>query len=400
MIPSTKPGVVLDLGGEHELAAGLVAGRRGLALDDQGGQLGPGGVDGRGQAGRARSDDDHLAGLGHAGALGRRGRIGPLAPGDEPDDDEDRPDHQVGQPDPAVEGVHGEQADQGDRDEGDGHHAGGEDDDPEHDGPGGQGERPDGLVPEQRDQGVDRVGAPGRAGRRSRRSRAVGWQVVRAADPWREDSRARPCRPAGTTPVAAPPLSPAVIMQQARWCPARCGCPTTGPRSTTTSGCSVCTPSSMAEELVDVGGGAVAHGHPADRGRVDGLVGQVAERPRPGALLGLLLDHAVDQRTTGLMDSSEPRRARAPPIRPPFSRCSRVSTTPNTWVRAMSAVDPADQLVEGGAAGGHARRRRGPSGPRPMVSDRESTVRTGMRRPPPWPRPPRPGRWPTPRRRG
>ena len=32
--------------------------------------------------------------------------------------------------------------------------------------------------------------------------------------------------------------------------------------------------------------------------------------------------------TTGLMESREPSRARAPPMRPPFSRCSRVSTTP------------------------------------------------------------------------
>ena len=119
MIPFDESGVVLHLGGEHQLAAGLVAGRRGLALDDQGGELGPGGVDGRGQPGRARSDDDDLPGFGHA----RQPRL--RAPGSVrwlqatmPIDDEDRPDHQVGQPHPAVEDVDGEQPDEGDRERG------------------------------------------------------------------------------------------------------------------------------------------------------------------------------------------------------------------------------------------------------------------------------------------
>ena len=161
MIPSTKPGVVLDLGGEHELATGLVAGRRGLAFDDQGGELGPGGVDGRRQPGRTRPDDDDLVGLGHAAPLVEAAGSVRWLQATSPTMTKTATDHQVRQPDPAVEGVHGEQADQGDGQEGDGDHAGREDDDAEHDGPGGQGERSDGLVPEQRDQGVDEIGAPG-----------------------------------------------------------------------------------------------------------------------------------------------------------------------------------------------------------------------------------------------
>ena len=54
--------VVLDLGGEHQLAAGLVAGGRRLALDHQGLQVGPGRVDGGGEPGRARPEDDRRRG--------------------------------------------------------------------------------------------------------------------------------------------------------------------------------------------------------------------------------------------------------------------------------------------------------------------------------------------------
>ena len=114
-----------------------------------------------------------------------------------PDDDEEGPHHQVRQPDPAVEGIDGEQADEGDRQQGDGDHAGGEDDDAEHDGPGGQRERSDGLVPEQGDQGLDEVGGPGRQ-IASGRSRGAGVLVFRAADPWCEDSRDPRTWPAGT----------------------------------------------------------------------------------------------------------------------------------------------------------------------------------------------------------
>ena len=50
--PVGEAGIVLHVGGEHQLAAGLVAGGRRLALDDQGSEVGPGGVDRGGQPGR------------------------------------------------------------------------------------------------------------------------------------------------------------------------------------------------------------------------------------------------------------------------------------------------------------------------------------------------------------
>ena len=59
--PLGEAGEVLDVGGQHQLAAGLVAGRRRLALDHERGEVGPGGVDGGGQARRARADDDDVA---------------------------------------------------------------------------------------------------------------------------------------------------------------------------------------------------------------------------------------------------------------------------------------------------------------------------------------------------
>ena len=63
-----KPGEVLDLGGQHQLAPRLVAGGRRLTLDDQGSEVGACGVDGRGQPGGARADDDDVA-CGHGGSL-------------------------------------------------------------------------------------------------------------------------------------------------------------------------------------------------------------------------------------------------------------------------------------------------------------------------------------------
>ena len=70
--PVDEAGVVLDLGRQHELAAGLVAGGRGLALDDERLELGPGGVEGGGQAGRPAADDDDLAALRHRAGTPRR----------------------------------------------------------------------------------------------------------------------------------------------------------------------------------------------------------------------------------------------------------------------------------------------------------------------------------------
>ena len=56
---------VLDVGGQHQLATRLVRRRGGLALDHDWAELGTGGVDGSGQAGGARSDDQDLGGLWH-----------------------------------------------------------------------------------------------------------------------------------------------------------------------------------------------------------------------------------------------------------------------------------------------------------------------------------------------
>ena len=56
--------VVLDLGGQHQLPARLIAGAGRLAFDDQWLEVGPRRVDGRGQPGRTGSDDDHIANLG------------------------------------------------------------------------------------------------------------------------------------------------------------------------------------------------------------------------------------------------------------------------------------------------------------------------------------------------
>ena len=54
----------------------------------------------------------------------------------------------------------------------------------------------------------------------------------------------------------------------------------------------------------------------------------------------------------GLIDSSEPSRAWAPPMRPPFLRLSSVSSAPNTWVRRGEVLDQGDHLVGRRAAGG------------------------------------------------
>ena len=53
-----EAGEVLDLGGQHQLAARLVTRAARLTLDDQGFEVRPGGVDRRGEAGGAGSDDD------------------------------------------------------------------------------------------------------------------------------------------------------------------------------------------------------------------------------------------------------------------------------------------------------------------------------------------------------
>ena len=59
-----EAGEVLDLGGEHELAAGLVAGADGSPSMTSGREVGAGGVDGGGEAGGAGADDDDVADVG------------------------------------------------------------------------------------------------------------------------------------------------------------------------------------------------------------------------------------------------------------------------------------------------------------------------------------------------
>ena len=56
--PLREAGEVLHLGGQHELATRLVAGRRRLSLDHQRSQVGTGGVNGGRQPGRTGSNDD------------------------------------------------------------------------------------------------------------------------------------------------------------------------------------------------------------------------------------------------------------------------------------------------------------------------------------------------------
>src|SRR3954451_195935 len=65
--PAREPGGVLDVGGEHELTAGLVAGGGWLALEDERSEVGAGGVDRSREAGGTGADDDDVvdAVLGH-----------------------------------------------------------------------------------------------------------------------------------------------------------------------------------------------------------------------------------------------------------------------------------------------------------------------------------------------
>ena len=58
LTPSGKPGIVLDLGRDHQLAAGLTAGDH--ALDDERLEVGARRVDGRRQSGGSRTNNDHV----------------------------------------------------------------------------------------------------------------------------------------------------------------------------------------------------------------------------------------------------------------------------------------------------------------------------------------------------
>ena len=99
--------VVLDVGGEHELPA------RADALEHDRGEVGAAGVDGGGEAGRARTDDDDVVHLRHS----RPSLAGSQCPAERPDDHEDSTEDQVGEPDVAHEDhEHAEQCDREHRD--------------------------------------------------------------------------------------------------------------------------------------------------------------------------------------------------------------------------------------------------------------------------------------------
>ena len=87
-----EAGEVLDVGGEHQLPAGADA------LDDDRVQVGPGGVDGGGQARGARADDDDVVDLGHEGVSSLLG--GSAGPAQRAGDEKDSAGPQVGPPDP------------------------------------------------------------------------------------------------------------------------------------------------------------------------------------------------------------------------------------------------------------------------------------------------------------
>ena len=129
--------------------------------------------------------------------------------------------------------------------------------------------------------------------------------------------------------------------------------PTTGPRLTTTSGCSASTPSSMLEEVVDVGGRAVADGHPADRRRIPWPCrpGSWSERARVRCF-----DSSSTTPSTRVHDrlDGQQRAEQGPGPSDPAALLEVLEGVdhPEHRVRGISSLGPAVQLVEGGAAGG------------------------------------------------
>ena len=246
-----------------------------------------------------------------------------------------------------------------------GHDAGGQDDDPEHHRPGGQGERADGPVAEEVDQAVDEVGAPG--GQVERPGRQVRGGSIRARGPWRENSRDAPgqperrswpvggASPAGQEPRPGRPDRTGGLRRAGQ--PARTH---TEPDGSGTGvgadhraeighhqGVLALHALDHAEEVVDVEGGAVAHGQPAEPGGLDGLVGQVPQRAVPGALFGLLFDRPVDQGDHRLDGQEGPEEGAGPTDPPPL-------------LEVLEGVDHAVHLRAGPERSTGARGRRGP----------------------------------------
>ena len=229
------------------------------------------------------------------------------------------------EPDPAVEGVVGEQPDQGDRQQ---HHRdrhGGEDDDPEDDGPGGQGQRSDASSPGGARPRCRPSRRPGRAGRRcapgpAGGGRGGGRRAVRF-------HRARIV--AGRWPPTGPPVGGLPGRDHAGTDRAGAGVgphhgPEVGHHDQRVLGP---TPWNMATNS-SMSGGSVAHGQAADGPASPGLVGQVAQRAGAGPLLGLLLRPSVGERHHRLDGEQRSEQGPGPADPPPFSRWSSVSTTP------------------------------------------------------------------------
>ena len=94
------------------------------------------------------------------------------------------------------------------------------------------------------------------------------------------------------------------------------------------------------EQLVEVGCVAVEDGEVLDRLGAD-VVDEGAQRFRAGADLPASSTTPSRTSTTGLIESIDPSRARALPIRPPRLRNSSVSSEPNSFVRSRRSVTSA-----------------------------------------------------------
>ena len=314
-------------------------------------------------------------------------------------------DHQVGEPDPAVEGVDGEQPDQGDGQQGDlvttlaaktmmpntmarvtrvsGRTA----------------------LSRSRSTTVSTASAPLAGGRPAHagagRAGTAAWD--RASDPCAEDSP--------TWAVGLPGSVGARAGSVAAVRPRRDDADADGARAGVGAdhraevdhhqGCSDFTSLEHGQEHVDVGGRTVAHGHAAERRGVHGLVGQVPQRPTAGALLGLLLHLAVDQGHHRLDGEQGAEQGPGPADPAALLQVLEGVDRPRTpgsggCRRSTRATSSSRSAPVAGQLGGVQDHEAEPHGHRPRV-DRPAP---GSGRPPPWPRPRRPGRWPTPRRTG
>ena len=103
--------------------------------------------------------------------------------------------------------------------------------------------------------------------------------------------------------------------------------PTTGPISVAMSGCSVTMPSRRSSTTGRSAHAAVGDGEPLERGSAASLSCR-CQGARTACAARLLHHLAVAHLDHGLMLSSEPSMALAPPMRPPFTRCSSLPSMP------------------------------------------------------------------------